>query len=91
MPSIAADCAISRNAEAARVNQGGLECSSYAWQVGHSSYGVKISACQEDSGLTSLFQGCRDTLKSFLNNGLSDKLGVIGNPPTREGEGETNE
>lgn len=87
MPSIAADCAIARNAEAARVNQGGLECSSYTWQVGRATYGVRISSCQEDSGLTSPFQGCRHVAKSIINNGLSGHLGVIGNPLTRDGEG----
>lgn len=91
MPSIAADCAIARNAEAARVNQGGLECSSYTWQVGRVTYGVRISSCQEDSGLTSLFQGCRHVMKSIINNELRGHYTVIGNPLTRDGEGETNE
>lgn len=91
MPSIAADCAIARNAEAARVNQGGLECSSYTWQVGRITYGVRISACQEDSGLTSLFQGCRHVIKSIINNGLMGRHRLTGNPLTRDGEGETNE
>jgi hypothetical protein len=91
MPSIAADCATARNAEAARVNQGGLECSSYAWQVGHSIYGFRISCCQEDSGLTSLFEGGRKVMKSFLNNRLSAQGWVMGYPLALEGKGETNE
>ena len=91
MPSIAADCAIAKNAEAARVNQGGLECSSYTWQVGRETYGVRVSPCQEDSGLASLSPGFRNVVKSFINNGLRGQLVVVGNPPTLEGEGETNE
>lgn len=91
MPSIAPDGAIARNAEAARVNQGGLECSSYTWQVGQHLYGDRISSCQEDSGLTSSFRGWLFVIKLFLNNGLSYCVGVIGYPSTRNSEGETSE
>ena len=91
MPSIAANCAIARNAEAARVNQGDLECSSYTWQLERVAYGARISSCQEDSGLTSLFQGCRHAAKPFTNNGLRGHFGVIGNSLTRDGEGDINE
>jgi hypothetical protein len=91
MLSIAADGAVARNAEAARVNQGGLECSSYTWQVGRFTYGVRNSPCQGDSGLTSPFQGRPGASRLFLNNALSDRVGVIVYPSTRDNEGETSE
>ena len=91
MPSIAADCAIARNAEAARFyqarfNRSGLECSSYAWQVGRPFNGSRISSCQEDSGLTSLFYGRRDKAKSSLSDGSSARRLVLACSPTREGD-----
>jgi len=91
MLSTAADGAIARNAEAARVNQGGLECSSYTWQVGQPLYGAVVSRCQEDLGLTSDFQWCLGAIKFFLNNGLSGQGGAVGHPSPRNKEGETSE
>lgn len=91
MPSIAADCAIARNAEAAQVNQGGLECSSYTWQVGRVTYGDKISACQENLDLTRPLQGRLGAMKLFFNNGLSSRGGAIAYLLPRNKEGETSE
>lgn len=91
MPSIATDCAIAGNTEAAKVNQGGLECSSYTWQVGHLLYGVGNPSCQEDPGFTSPLQRRRDMVEVFINKGLRGQGRVIGSPLTHEGKDQTNE
>lgn len=47
-----------KTAEAAQANRGGLECSSYTWQVRRRRYAVGMPKSQAESGLT-LHGGCQ--------------------------------
>lgn len=75
MPTMASDSPSPEKTEAARKNQGGLECSSYTWQVRQDVYAFGRPDCQEKSAGTRPRKAYDKSIKYNITGWLIDFLG----------------